>query len=661
MLRLLKDKSVWIITIVLVVTTGLIFGIFSSFYYGISTKTLTVEKEVTRTSVETKMLEQTKTLVTTLTATKTLTTTAMMTHTVTTTLIFKQLGPDSIVMLIGDLDDGGPNPMVEQALRHRIDVAANSGVDIVVVVFRTTSVEQTYDHLDQLIRYALSKGLSVIPRIVIDSKKFSERLIGDPNLPDHNLPDYTNSTQLRMGMDLLSRVLMHLEGFPNIVGYQVEWGHYGESWINSVFWNSHSANNSFRLYISRAAPQLAQMDFSWWWHNNLVEGDIIYYSSNLPESDPRSDPAKVALFYWYQEWRNHVTLNITWSFRCLAKMLTSRPIIGFSYIGAVSPSYIYSGDRCIDVAYSPFTPHPHWRPTKFYQRDAFFDGLQLAELDFDSPYLMMEYADQVVRDAYEKGIIPVIFYPLWSKNLKDADITRLVELMKKYSSLYLKREDKPVLLVVGSYDVGYMGYSGSTPISVANWHSAEPPGLIRLLEDSHIKFDMIDARVYRPEIGERYKAVVVFAPRDSIEGVFLHKLEETNTKVFIVFPSFIVSSPSILRPYETNSAIMGMWNRITVWGRNIGVQVTGSPPSYNIRFREALSYLGSLTGYTANHLVAYYSGDFDEILAEIELDNLRFPVIAKIRNIYLIGLDMHVHEENVRQRILEALKILLEI
>jgi hypothetical protein len=36
-------------------------------------------------------------------------------------------------------------------------------------------------------------------------------------------------------------------------------------------------------------------------------------------------------------------------------------------------------------------------------------------------------------------------------------------------------------------------------------------------------------------------------------------------------------------------------------------------------------------------------------------------MIAKIRNIYLIGLDMHVHEENVRQRIFEALKILLEI
>ena len=658
---MLKDKSIWIITIVLLVAVGLMFSIFSSFYYGISTKTLTIEKEVTRTSVETRMLEQAKTVVTTLAVTKTLTTMALITYTVTTTLIFKPLGPDSIIMLIGDLDDKGPNPMVEQALRRRIDVAASSGVDTVLIVFRTTSVEQTYNHIDQLIRYAMSKGLSVIPRIIVDSKQFGERLMGDPNIPDYNLPDYTNSTQLRMGMELLSRVLMHLEELPNIVGYQVEWGHYGESWVNSIFWNSHSANNSFRRYILRVAPQLAKIDSAWWWHNKLVEGDIIYYSSNLPVSDPRSDPAKVALFYWYQEWRNYVTLNITWSFRCLAKMLTSKPIIGFSYVGAVTPSYVYSGDRCIDIAYSPFTPHPYWRPTKFYQKDAFFDGLQLAELDFDSPYVMIEYADQVVRDAYEKGIVPVIFYPLWSRNIKDADIPKLVEFMKKYSSLYLKREGKPVLIVVGSYDVGYMGYSGSTPISVANWHSVEPPGLIRLLEDSRIRFDMIDARVYRPEIGERYKAVIVFVPKDFIEGVFIHKLEETNTKVLIVFPSFIISSPSIMRPYETNSAIMGMWNRISVWGHNVKVQVVGSPPSYTIRFRGTLSSLGSLRGYTANHLVAYYGGDFDEILAEIELDNLKFPLIAKIRNIYLIGLDIHVHEENIRQRVFEALKVLLEV
>jgi hypothetical protein len=644
------------ITISLISTIILSILLLASLYYGFLIK----PKEITYTSYIPTTYKETKTSYITERETLTKTETYSTTLIKTTTLAFKPLGPNSIIMLIGDLHDDGPNSAVELALRHRIDVAASSGVDTVIIVFRTTSIEQTYDHLDQLIRYCMSKGLSVIPRIVVDSKHFSERLVGDPNLPDYNLPDYTNSTQLRMGMDLLSKVLMHLEEFPNIVGYQVEWGHYGESWINSVFWNSHSANESFRRYILRVAPQLAQFDFAWWWHNKLVEGDIVYYSSHLPASDPRSEPAKVALFYWYQEWRNHVTLNITWSFRRLAKMLTSKPIIGFSYVGAIMPSYVYSADRCIDIAYSPFTPHPHWRPTKFYQRDAFFDGLQLVELDFDSPYIMMEYVDQVIRDAYEKKIIPVIFYPLWSKNLRDSDIPKLVELMKKYSLFYFKHEERPMLIVVGYYDIGYINYSSSIPIAVANWHSVEPPGLIKLLEDSHIKFDMIDARVYRPEIGERYRAVIVFVPRNSVEGVFMRKLEETNTKVFIVFPSFIISSPSMVRPYEINSAIMGMWNKVTIWGRNIGIQVTGSPPSYIISFRGVLSFLGRLTGYTANYLMAYYSGDFDEVLAEIGSNNSRFPLIARIRNIYLVGLDIQIPDENARQKVFEALKVLLE-
>lgn len=657
----MRLKSFWTIAIILLVIVGSFFGALVFLQYGIPAKTITLEKQIIKTLTEIRIIEQTKTLVSTLKTTEYLATTLTVTQTTTAIRTFKLLGPDSIIMLVGELDYKGPNPEVELALRRRIDVAAYSGVDTVVIVFRTTSVEQTYDHLDQLIQYAMSKSLSVIPRIIVDSKQFSERLIGDPNLPDHDLPDYTNSTQLRMGIEILRGVLLHLERFPNIVGYQVEWGHYGESWINSVFWNSYSANQSFKHYILRVAPQLSSIDFAWWWHNKLVNGDIVYYSNYLPTSDPRSDPMKVALFYWYQEWRNHVTLNITWSFRCLAKTLTGKPIIGFSYVGAVSPSYVYSADRCIDVAYSPFTPHPYGRPTRFYQRDAFFDGIQLAELDFDSPYVEMEYVDEVIQDAYEKGIVPVIFYPEWSKSLRDSDILKLVQLMKKYSSLYFKLNRKPILIVVGSYDIGYFDYSGSTPIAFSNWHSVQPPGFIKLLEDSHIKFDMIDARVYRPEIGERYKNVIVFVPRDSVEEPFIRKLEETNTKVFIVFPSFIVSSPSVVRPYETNSALVGMWNKVTIRGRNIEIQATGSPPSYVISFEGALSSIESLKNYMANHLMTYYSGEFDEILAEIRLNGSKFPAIARVQNIYLVGLDVHVPDEKVRQTVFEALKVLLNI
>ncbi|HDN74342.1 MAG TPA: hypothetical protein ENG16_04905, partial [Archaeoglobus sp.] len=87
---------------------------------------------------------------------------------------FKQFNWDSIIMLIGDLDESGPNPIIKQKLLHRIDVAKTSGVDTILLVFRTSSIEDTFSELDEIINYAAEKDLSFIPRIVVNSKKFSE-------------------------------------------------------------------------------------------------------------------------------------------------------------------------------------------------------------------------------------------------------------------------------------------------------------------------------------------------------------------------------------------------------------------------------------------------------------------------------------------------------
>lgn len=203
----------------------------------------TLEKVFSTTFTETITSAQTKTLETT-------------TLTLTKPQVFKPSSPRSIIMLIGDLDDKGPNPFLEDMLRRRIDVASTAGVDTIILVFRTSSVEKTFNHLDSLLNYAAVKGLGVIPRIVVESSKFTERIQSDPKLPDNNLPYFTNSSQLAFGLDLLQKVILHLEEFPNVIGYQVEWGHFGESWINAVFWNSISSNESFISFLSKVAPTL---------------------------------------------------------------------------------------------------------------------------------------------------------------------------------------------------------------------------------------------------------------------------------------------------------------------------------------------------------------------------------------------------------------------
>lgn len=632
---------------------------------------ITIREEITKVLRDTVTFTIAETLISTITEiyreptviTKTdiqrntITVTAMQTVTRT----FKPLGPYSIIMLIGDLDEKGPNPYIEAGLRRRIDIAARAGVDTIIMIFKTTSIEVTFDHLDKLIEYAAVKGIGVIPRIIVDSTGFTERVRGNPGQTDWDLPDYTNATQLAYGLEILRRVILHLEKFPNIVGYQVEWGHWGESWVNAAFWNSRSSNESFKSFLSKVAPGLLPVeDFAWWWNSSSpVHGDIIYYSPYLPSTDPRRDPAKVAVFYWYQEWRNRITLNITWSFRCLARELTTKPIIGFSYVVVPDVSYVYSADKCLDAAFSPFPPGIESRPNRFYIRDAYFTRLQLAELDFDTPYVSMEHIEDVIRDSYRKGIIPVIFYPLWSSKLRDLDIPKIVEYMRKYAAEYGYYRKGQILVVVGNLDVGYHGYSTAPAAAYMNWYSKEPPGFLRFLEEKGITYDLINARVYTPELGDRYKAVVVFAPRDTVDGELLYRLLRTRSPVYIMFPSFIVGTPSENRPYELSSAIFGLWNYIEVRGRLIGIQVTGSPPTYSINFTGNLSSLGSINDYQANHLFAYFKGSFDEVLAVVTIGGEVFTTIGRIDNLYLVGLDIHITNERNRQIIFNALSILL--
>ncbi|MEM0337751.1 MAG: hypothetical protein QW683_07545 [Candidatus Caldarchaeum sp.] len=623
---------------------GIGFGVFTASYLLTSkTETVTLTLTTTLTSIKETITISTfeKTVLTPITQTTTLTQTIPTTVTETRRQTFKPLSPTSIIILIGDLDNSGPNRALENNLRNRMDVAAAAGADTIEIVFRTSSVEQTFNHLDSLLNYAADKGLGVILRIVVESRHFTERLMGDPSITDYDLPDFTNSTQLSYGLDLLRKVILHLEEFPNVMGYQVEWGHYGESWINAVFWNSVSANESFRNFISETAPALPAREHAWWVNRSELNGDIIYYSPYLPVTDQRRDPAMVAIFYWYQRWRNEMTLNITWSFRCLAKSLTLRPILGFSYVAAAAPSYVYTADKCVDAAFSPFTPAPDLRPNRFYIRDGYFQGLQLVELDFDSPYVRMDIVEQVIADAYRKGILPVVFYPLWSNKLRDRDIPTLVQYMKRHAQHFNTAEKPPILVVIGGYDVGYFGHSAAPFIAVANWLSFKPPGFLRFLEERRIAYDIIDARLYEPEIGNRYKVVAVFVPRDSVDAEMMNKLSKTKTSVFIMFPSFIVGSPSTNRPYDVSSAVFGMANKINIRNRELQIRVTGSPPGYQVDFRGRLSGLGSIPNYTANHLFSYFEGGFDEVLAVVRIDNQHFTVIGRVDNFYLVGLDLH--------------------
>jgi hypothetical protein len=552
---------------------------------------------------------------------------------------FKPLGSDSIVMLIGDL------PYTTLA---RVLLAKESGVDTVLVVFRTRVVESTFSILDEIVEYAAELGIAVIPRVIVDSSSFTEYVYTH----DDRVPDYTNQTQLNLGMNLLREEVLHLESFPNIVAYQIEWGHYGESWINSPFWNSASSNSSFINYLRAKSPLFQEIDeknFADW----IMNGDIMYYSEHLPNDDPRRDEKNVALFYWYQEWRNSISLNITWAFRSLAKQLTQKPIIGFSYTGTNAISYVYSAHKYLDASFCDSTPTPAYvaytANTNFI-KDAYFTGLHLGELDFDSPYFLLSEAQEAIAGMYRKGIVPVIFYPQWSVRLRDRDIPVLVSFMKQYRDLARNPVKGELLLVRGRCDVGFWSLDSVAALApvIAPCASVDPAGLMAMLEKYKLRYDTIGPEVYTPSIGDMYKIVVVFVPRDTLDCDFLKKLQETSSYVVIMHPSFVVGTPTATDPTHTASAIFGMWNPLTVKNRRISVAVTGTPPGVDITFSDRFSGLGGIGDYVANYLFSFYDGAFDKVYA---MTNMGFPVVGEIRNLVFFGLDMHVQNETQRTEV----------
>ena len=569
---------------------------------------------------------------------------------------FKQFNWDSIIMLIGDLDESGPNPIIKQKLLQRIDVANTSGVDTILLVFRTSSIEDTFSELDEIINYAAEKDLSFIPRIVVNSKKFSEFIYTE----DDVIPDYTNLTQLRMGIEILKNVITHLEKFPNVVAYQIEWGHYGESWVNSPFWNTCSSNSTFVQFIKTLSPafqNITEKNFAKW-----VVGDIMYYSPYLPESDPRRSKLNVSLFYWYQRWRNEVTLNITWTFRSVARQLTSKPIIGFSYTGTWEVSYVYSANKYLDAAFCDATCNAYSSANTNFIKDAYFEGIHLGELDFDTPYFLLSEAEQVIKGMYKKGIVPVIFYPLWSTKLKDSDIPVLVSYMRKYQHLYLDQARGTVLLIFGRLDVGIADWkqSGSLACVSAPAVSKDPPGLIALLEKYRVKYDIIDPEVYDPSIGNLYKVILVHTPWDYVDQSLLKKLEQTKSSVIIMHPSFIVGFPVEEEPTNVTSAIFGMWNMLSIYNQNVSLQVTGD--ARNVMFLGPFSDMETLQDYRGNHLFTYYRGIFRNIYAQIISDQTLWePVVVKVMNITLFGFDLHILNETHRSILEEFVTKLLKL
>ena len=569
---------------------------------------------------------------------------------------FKQFNWDSIIMLIGDLDESGPNPIIKQKLLQRIDVAKTSGVDTILLVFRTSSIEDTFSELDEIINYAAEKDLSFIPRIVVNSKKFSEFIYTE----DDVIPDYTNLTQLRMGIEILKNVITHLEKFPNVVAYQIEWGHYGESWVNSPFWNTCSSNSTFVQFIKTLSPafqNITEKNFAKW-----VVGDIMYYSPYLPESDPRRSKLNVSLFYWYQRWRNEVTLNITWTFRSVARQLTSKPIIGFSYTGTWEVSYVYSANKYLDAAFCDATCNAYSSANTNFIKDAYFEGIHLGELDFDTPYFLLSEAEQVIKGMYKKGIVPVIFYPLWSTKLKDSDIPVLVSYMRKYQHLYLDQARGTVLLIFGRLDVGIADWkqSGSLACISAPAVSKDPPGLIALLEKYRVKYDIIDPEVYDPSIGNLYKVILVHTPWDYVDQSLLKKLEQTKSSVIIMHPSFVVGFPVEEEPTNVTSAIFGMWNMLSIYNQSVSLQVTGD--ARNVTFLGPFSDMETLRDYRGNHLFTYYRGIFANIYAQIISDQTLWePVAVKVMNITLFGFDLHILNETHRSILEEFVTKLLKL
>ncbi len=573
---------------------------------------------------------------------------------------FKPVAEDSVIMLIGDLRDEGPPTPWLPTLESRIHVAGESGVDTVILVFRTSSVEESYVELDALLDLAAESGIGVVPKLGVTSQTFT-KWIETTEAGSDPLPDYTDPAQLEHGIALLKRVIQHLEAFPNVLAYQIEWGHWGESWINAPFWNSPSSRRAFLEFLhglSHEFDRFSESNIADW-----IDGDIMFHSTFLPDGDVRRDPINVAEFYWYQQWRDETTRQISWAFRGAASQVTDRPIAGFSYV-INAMCYPYTAHRHLDIAFSDWTasvPESINKCCIDFLRDAYFPGLHLADYDFMS-YLSMHRAEEAIAAMYSRGIVPSIFYPTWfddNEGLElpvDDDIPNLVAYINKHKTKMSSVEHGDVLVVYGRDDIGVVNPQRTMSLPAASWPltSVDPPGLLQTMFDAGLTIDIVDADVYSPSLGNEYDVVVVSVPSDSIDGEFQGRLSETQSRVIVAHPSFLVGIPTRASPTTVTSAILGMWNPLVLNGRNLRMQVRGNDPGATIEFQGKLSALGRMIDYQANHLFSYYEGDFDEVYAAARMNGYTAPVIARIGGIILFGLDMHIFDDAHRALCQEA-------
>ncbi len=570
------------------------------------------------------------------------------THTVRRLLrpAVKPLGRDSVLVLIGDLPPPGPGGWV-RTLEARIEVAAAAGADTVVLVCDTRQVEGTFATLDALLRRALERGLGVLPRIVVDSATFVERVEVTQPFPEQ-LPAFTNPGQLAAALELLTTVIAHLEAFPNVVAYQIEWGHFGESWINAPYWASPSSDAAFLDFLHTLSPEFGGFSpanlASWPFGVVMAGGDC------WPAGDPRRDPLRVAEFHWYQRWRDATSRAITWALRERARSLTARPVAGFSYVvagPAGTLGYAYTAAQHLDVALSDWPPTPATAHDAFI-RDAAFTGLHLAELDFDTPYVALDRAAEAVAAMAARGITPVIFYPHFSSALHDADIPQLVALVKAHPPVAVPPPAE-VLVVLGNQAVGINGLSdtsvlpeGGGPVTGDN-----PAGVLPLLLGWGLSVDAASPDVYAAALGNAYRAVVVASPVDEPDSTLQAAVAATAVPVLIVHPSFLVGLPTVADPTRVTSAYCAGSNPVRLAGREIRVRVWGpevaAGPAPDIHFLGPLSQLGTIRGYTPNRRVfSFFEGDFDQVMAVADFAGTRYPVIARLGTTYLFGLVTNV-------------------
>lgn len=512
-----------------------------------------------------------------------------------------RLNVRSRLLLIGDFLKWGL-----KELHERLDLAARARADIIEIIIRTSEVEEDTSQLDALVRRAGNYGLCVVLKFVVNSNKLGEvYLINEPARDDFTIPEYVNKTQLEYGKNLLKRLIRHYDSFPNVAAYQVEWGFWGESWIPWVFWPSASSNASFVTFLHSLSEQFRDFNvtnYARWALAGAYHGSMMFHSEIFNQSDPRHNPLNVAAFYWYQYWRSSMQVNITKELRSAASTVTSKPILGFSYTHTSMNvmAYSYTADEALYGCYCDTNPgldrsgNPV-SPNDFTVRDANYEGLHIIELDFDSPYFRYEDAESAIASLYAKGILPKVFWPQWSRALSFERVQVLLDLMDKYRDYASQGSRGEVLLVTGNIDVGVYGYKNPiSPAHLSTLMSRSPPGIIRTLETNGIQFDIVDAGAYKPELGAKYKAVIVHTPRDTLDGMLYRKLRATPRPVVVMHSSFMFSSPTFEQPTKTANAYFENSNPVGLRDGKIYVEIWGFPPIVDVIFKGFLSDLPPL-------------------------------------------------------------------